>query len=119
MEKTFADIHVGDKLYWGAIGMDHVADTLVTDIHLELDGEYLPSCCDVYFKTNESFEFGINKLLLNKHNCVIFTHQVNGNEIYIGTSVNAVAKNIIRTLDEKINFWQNRKDRFISSFYDN
>lgn len=30
MEKTFADIRVGHKLYWGAIGMDHISDTIGT-----------------------------------------------------------------------------------------
>ena len=42
MEKTFADIRVGHKLYWGAVGMDHISDTIVTDTHLNLDGEHLP-----------------------------------------------------------------------------
>ena len=114
MEKTFADIKVGDIIFWGAIGMDHVATTIVTDTHLNLDGEHLPKVCEVTFKTNEGFEFDINNCLLNKHNCVIFTHQVNGNTIYVGTTKMAVANNIIKFLDNKIAFWASRKDRFIN-----
>lgn len=97
--------------------MDHVADTIVTDIHLELDGEHLPAVCEVTFGTNESFEFNICNAFLNKHNCIVFTHQVNGNEIYIGTTKETVAFNIVKTLNEKIQFWKARKDRFLKNYY--
>lgn len=118
MEKTFADIHVGDKLYWGAIGMDHVLTTIVTDTHLELDGEHTPTFCEVTFKTNDSFKFSICNCILNKHNCVIFTHMVNGNEIHIGTTKEAVVNQILKTLDSKISFWTSRKERFLNNYYD-
>ena len=114
MNKTFADIRVGDILYWGAIGMDHIATTIVTDTHLNLDGEHLPKVCEVTFKTNDSFEFDICNCYINIHNCIIFTHEINGNEIYIGTTKEAVAKNILKTLDSRISFWTNRKERFIN-----
>ena len=115
MNKTFADIHVGDILYWGAVDMDHIATTIVTDTHLNLDGEHLPKCCDVIFKTNEGFVFDINNCILNRHNCVIFDHQVRDNTIYIGTTKEAVSRNILKTLDSKINFWTNRKQRLINN----
>ena len=105
MEKTFADIRVGHKLYWGTVGMDHIGDTIVTDTHLNLDGEHLPNACEVTFETNDSFKFGICNLLLKMHNCVIFTHKITGNEIYIGTTKEAVANQILKTLDSKISFW--------------
>ena len=116
MDKTFADIRVGDILYWGAIGMDHIATTIVTDTHLNLDGEHLPNVCEVTFETNDSFKFDICNALLRIHNCIIFTHQVNDNEIYIGTTKEAVAKNILKTLDSRISFWTNRKERFIERY---
>jgi len=114
MNKTFADIRVGDTLYWGAIGMDHIATTIVTDTHLNLDGEHLPKVCEVTFKTNEGFEFDMSNFLLDKHDCVIFTHQINGNTIYIGTTKMAVANNIIKFLDNKIDFWSSRKEKLIN-----
>ena len=114
MNKTFADIKVGDILYWGAIGMDHIATTIVTDTHLNLDGEHLPAVCDVTFETNETFKFDICNALLKRHNCIVFTHQVNGNTIYIGTTKMAVANNIIKFLDNKIAFWTSRKERLIN-----
>lgn len=116
MNKTFADIRVGDILYWGAIGMDHIATTIVTDTHLNLDGEHLPKVCDVTFKTNEGFNFDICNCHIGNNNCVIFTHEINGNEIYIGTTKEAVAKNILKTLNSKISFWANRKERFIERY---
>ena len=115
MNKTFVDIRVGDILYWGAIGMDHIATTIVTDTHLNLDGEHLPKVCEVTFKTNDGFNFDINNCYINIHNCVIFTNEINGNEIYIGTTKEAVAKNILKTLDSRISFWTNRKERFIEN----
>ena len=116
MKKTFADIRVGDILYWSAIGMDHVATTIVTNTHLNLDGEHLPSVCEVTFETNEGFKFDICNAFLRIHNCLIFTHQVGGNEIYIGTTKEAVAKQILKTLDSKISFWVNRKERFLENY---
>lgn len=116
MEKTFADIRVGYKLYWGAIGMDHIATTIVTDTHLNLDGEHFPSVCEVTFKTNDGFEFDICNALLRMHNCIIFTHKINGNEIYIGTTKEAIAEHILKTLDSKISFWTNRKERFLKNY---
>ena len=118
MRKTFADIRVGDTLYWGAPDMDHVSTTIVTDTHLNLDGEHMPKVCEVTFKTNEGFEFDINNCLLNKHTCVIFTHQVNGNEIYIGTTKEAVAFQIVKYLTSKIKFWKDRKDRFMERYHE-
>lgn len=117
MDKTFADIRVGDIIYWGAIGMDHIATTIVTDTHLNLDGEHLPKVCDVTFETNESFKFDICNALLNKHNCIVFDHQVNGNTIYVGTTEDAVASNILKYLDSKINFWKSRKLRLLENLY--
>ena len=114
MNKTFANIRVGDILYWGAPDMDHISTTIVTDTHLNLDGEHLPNMCEVTFKTNDSFKFDICNALLRIHNCIIFTHQVNGNEIYIGTTKDAVANNIIKFLDNKIAFWTSRKERLIN-----
>ena len=114
MNKTFADIRVGDILYWGAVGMDHIATTIVTDTHLNLDGEHMPKACEVTFKTNEGFEFDISNFLLDKHNCVVFTHQVNDNTIYIGTTKMTVANNIIKFLDNKITFWTSHKERLIN-----
>lgn len=116
MNKTFADVRVGDILYWSAIGMDHIATTIVTDTHLNLDGEHMPSVCDVTFETNESFKFDICNALLKKHNCIIFNHQVNGNTIYIGTTKDAVAFNITKYLNEKIRFWVSRKERFMKRY---
>lgn len=113
MNKTFADIKVGDILYWGAIDMDHVSTTIVTDIHLELDGEHMPKFCEVTLTTNESFKFTICNILLDKHQCIIFSHQLPDNEIYIGTSKNVVATNILKRLDNHIKFWKDRKYRLI------
>ena len=115
MDKTFADIRVGDILYWGAIGMDHIATTIVTDTHLNLDGEHLTKVCDVTFNTNEGFNFDICNCYIGIHNCIIFTHEINGNEIYIGTTKEAVSRNILKTIDSKINFWNNRKQRLINN----
>ena len=115
--KNFSDIKVGDKLYWSSPDMDHISSTLVTDIHLELDGEHLPKCCDVSFTTVDSFNFSINNLFLNRNNLVIFTHKVNGNTIYIGTSKEIVATHILKYYEEKINFWENKKSRFIKNVY--
>ena len=97
--------------------MDHISSTLVTDIHLKLDGEHLPKCCDVLFTTVDSFEFSINNLILNRHNMVIFDHQITGNTIYIGTAKEIVATNILRYYEDKINFWENKKSRFINNVY--
>lgn len=119
MNKTFADIRVGQKLYWGAIGMDHIGTTIVTNTHLNLDGEHLPKVCDVTFETNEGFKFDICNYFLDKHNCIVFTHIVNGNEIYIGTTEEAVATQILKSLDSKISFWTNRKERFLERLNEN
>lgn len=111
MDKTFANINVGDILYWGSYDMGHITTTIVTDIHLELDGKHLPRCCDVTFTTNEGFVFTINKVLLDKHKCICFSHQVETNMIYVGTSKFSVANAIIKYIDNKLNFWESRKKR--------
>ena len=113
--KNFSEVKVGDILYWSAPDMDHISTTLVTDIHLELDGEHLPKCCDVIFTTIDSFEFSINNLILNRHNIVIFDHQITGNTIYIGTTKEVVANQIIKYFDRKINLYNNMKIRFINN----
>lgn len=115
MDKTFAEVRVGDTLYWGAIDMDHISTTIVTDTHLNLDGEHMPNVCDVTFETNESFKFDICNCLLPLHNCIIFAHKFSDNEIYIGTTKEAVATQILKTLDSKIKFWANRKERLINN----
>ena len=115
MNKTFAEVRVGDTLYWGAIDMDHISKTIVTDTHLTLDGEHMPSVCNVTFETNDSFKFDICNCLLPLHNCIIFSHKFPDNEIYIGTTKEAVANQILKTLNCRINFWQNRKDKFINN----
>lgn len=115
--KKFSDIKVGDNLYWSSPDMDHISSTLVTDIHLELDGEHLPKCCDVSFTTVDSFNFSINNLILDKHNLVIFTHKVNDNTIYIGTSKEVVANYILKYYEEKINFLEYKKSKFIKNVY--
>ena len=115
MNKTFTEVRVGDTLYWGAIGMDHIAETIITNTHLNLDGEHMPSVCNVTFETNDSFKFDICNCLLHLHNCIIFSHKFPDNEIYIGTTKEAVATQILKTLDSKINFWTNRKERFIEN----
>ena len=88
---------------------------LAEAIHLELDGEHLPKCCDVIFTTVDSFEFSINNLILNRHNIVIFDHQITGNTIYIGTTKEAVTNQIIKYFDRKINLYNNMKIRFINN----
>ena len=113
MNKTFAEVRVGDTLYWSAIDMDHISETIVTDTHLNLDGEHMPSVCNVIFETNDSFKFDICNCLLPLHNCIIFSHKFSNNEIYMGTTKEAVATQILKTLDSKINFWTNHKARFI------
>ena len=115
MNKKFSDVKVGDVLYWASIDMDHVSTTLVTDIHLELDNEHLPKCCDVRFSTVDSFEFSINNLILDKHNMVIFDHQVEGNTIYLGTTKEAVINYMIKYFDMQINIYNNMKMRFINN----
>ena len=117
VDKKFSDVKVGDVLYWSAPNMNHISTTLVTDIHLELDGEHLPKCCDVLFTTVDSFEFSINNLILDKHNIIIFEHNITSNTIYLGTTKEAVANQIIKYFDSQINLYNNMKIRFINNIH--
>jgi len=47
--------------------MDHIATTIVTDTHLNLDGEHLPKVCDVTFKTNDGYYLSNGAALCEKH----------------------------------------------------
>jgi len=46
----------------------------------------------------------------------IYHHKTTGNEIYIGTTKEAVAEQILKTLDSRISFWTNRKERFLKNY---
>ena len=94
MKKTFADVKVGDNLYFCAKNMNRVLTTLVTSINLILDGEHIPQCCDQ------------SRCIIDKHNCFI---DINGT--CIGTSPDVVANQILKELNRKIADLQRYKEK--------
>jgi effector-binding domain-containing protein len=114
--KGFRDVMVGDKLYYADLDAFGIYDCRVTSI--ELDENALRDMDhrvpDVIFKTNELKDFSINKCcLLHFNNKVL----VNEDGLYISPSRYALTTAITKAIDEKLNYWNLKKNRILNAYY--
>ena len=110
-KKTFANMKVGDSLYFGCLDSDHVMESKLISI------EMLPDNDDCYTHRSEirftPVEFGnftINKMILDHHDVVYYTYNNQG--FWCGTTKEAVAKHVLRAMNSKIDIWYNKMIRF-------
>ena len=106
MKKTFADVKVGDTLYFCTKNMNRVLTTLVTSINIILDGKHIPQCCDQSIVTNDGLCVQMSRCIIDKHNCFI---DINGT--CIGTSPDVVANHILKEINRKIADLQRYKEK--------
>lgn len=117
MDKNgFRDVMVGDKLYYGDIDAFGIYDCVVTAI--ELDENALQDMDhrvpDLVFKTNELKDFSINKGCLQHFDPKVV---INEDGLYISPSRHALATEIIKTINEKLDYWNLKKKRILTAYY--
>ena len=115
MEKTFGDIMVGDKLYYSDLTcLGHFSETYIVSIELDKNAirDMDHRVPDVVI-TTQDFQITINKLhLTHFKNKVI----VNENGLYISPSPKYLTEALIKEVDSKIKFWQERGKRIIEAY---
>ncbi len=113
-KKTFADMHVGDKLYFGALDCSHVMESTLLSIELLPDEDNCYTLrSNVRFTMVEFGKFKISKCIL-AHNDAIY-YEFNGNWFWCGTSKEVVIECVLKALREKRTLWDDRINRFIDN----
>lgn len=113
-KKTFADLKVGDILYFGTIDSDHIMMSRLVSIEMlpDLDNCYTNNS-DIRFTPIEFGYFDINKIIVDKHDVIYYTFNDCG--IWCGTSKIAVANHILNAIKSKIDVWNNKMNRLINN----
>ena len=113
-KKTFADMHVGDKLYFGSLNCSHIMKSTLLSIEL------LPDEDDCYtIRSNVRFtpvEFGsfeISKCILACNDAVYY--EFKGQWLWCGTSEEVIKECVLKALKEQRDLWDNRINRFINN----
>ena len=113
-KKTFADMHVGDKLYFGSLNCSHIMKSTLLSIEL------LPDEDDCYtIRSNVRFtpvEFGsfeISKCILACNDAVYY--EFKGQWLWCGTSEEVIKACVLKALKEQRDLWDNRINRFINN----
>ena len=113
-KKTFADMHVGDKLYFGSLNCSHIMKSTLLSIEL------LPDEDDCYtIRSNVRFtpvEFGsfeISKCILACNDAVYY--EFKGQWLWCGTSEEVIKACVLKALKEQRDLWDNRINRFIDN----
>lgn len=110
-KKTFAEMKVGEKLYFGALDCPHIMDSTLVKIEMFVDEDDCYTIRSaVRFTPIEFGNFEISKCILDKNDAVYY--EFNGNEFYCGTSPEVVAICVTKELKKKRDFWENRIKRF-------
>ena len=110
-KKTFADMKVGETLYFGCLDSYHIMESRLVSIEMLPDNDncYTHSS-DIRFTPVEFGNFAISKMILDRHDVIYYTHNNQG--FWCGTSKEAVAEHVIAAIKSKIDFWYNRMIRF-------
>ena len=113
-KKTFADMKVGEKLYFGTLDCPHVMESTLVNIEMLTDENNCYTLqSNVRFTPIEFGNFEINKCILAYNDAIYY--EFNDNWFWCGTSKEAVISCVLNALTDKRNFWQNRIDRFVKN----
>ena len=113
-KKTFADMHVGDKLYFGSLNCSHIMKSTLLSIEL------LPDEDDCYtIRSNVRFtpvdfgSFEISKCILACNDAIYY--EFKGQWLWCGTSEEVIKACVLKALKEQRDLWDNRINRFINN----
>ena len=113
-KKTFADMHVGDKLYFGSLNCSHIMKSTLLSIEL------LPDEDDCYtirskvrFTPVEFGSFEISKCILACNDAIYYEYK--GQWLWCGTSEEVIKACVLKALKEQRDLWDNRINSFIEN----
>lgn len=113
-KKTFADMHVGDKLYFGSLNCSHIMKSTLLSIEL------LPDEDDCYtirskvrFTPVEFGSFEISKCILACNDAIYY--EFKGQWLWCGTSEEVIKACVLKALNEQRDLWDNRINSFIEN----
>ena len=113
-KKTFADMHVGDKLYFGSLNCSHIMKSTLLSIEL------LPDEDDCYtirskvrFTPVEFGSFEISKCILACNDAIYY--EFKGQWLWCGTSEEVIKACVLKALKEQRDLWDNRINSFIEN----
>lgn len=113
-KKTFADMKIGEKLYFGALDCSHIMESTLVNIEMLTDDDNCYTFrSDVRFTPVEFGHFEISKLILDKNDAIYY--EFNGNGFWCGTSPEVVATCVLKALQHKRDFWQSRINHFVNN----
>lgn len=113
-KKTFADMKVGEKLYFGTLDCSYVMESTLVNIEMLTDEDNCYTLrSNVRFTPVEFGNFEISKCTLAYNDAVYY--EFNGNWFWCGTSKEVVIECVLKALNEKRALWDNRINRFIDN----
>lgn len=115
-KKSFADVKIGDSLYFGSIDLSHIYESKVINIEMLPDeDDCFTIRSEVRFTPIEFGQFSISKCILDKNDAVYYTLP-NGTGVYCGTSKEVVFNCVMDELNNKRKFWQDKINRFVDNY---
>ena len=113
-KKTFADMHVGDKLYFGFLNCSHIMKSTLLSIELLPDEDNCYTIrSNVRFTSVDFGSFEISKCILACNDAVYYEYK--GQWLWCGTSEEVIKACVLNALKEQRDLWDNRINRFIDN----
>ena len=113
-KKTFADMHVGDKLYFGSLNCSHIMKSTLLSIALLSDEDDCYTIrSKVRFTPVEFGSFEISKCILACNDAIYY--EFKGQWLWCGTSEEVIKACVLKALKEQRDLWDNRINSFIEN----
>ena len=113
-KKTFADMHVGDKLYFGSLNCSHIMKSTLLSIELLPDEDDCYTIrSNVRFTSVDFGSFEISKCILACNDAVYY--EFKGQWLWCGTSEEVIKACVLKALKEQRDLWNNRINSFIEN----
>lgn len=114
MEKTFADIKVGDRLWYGELNGFGIFDAIIVKMELAENAlsEMDHAVPDIVIETTE-FTIKMNKVHLTCFKNKVYVDEAG---TYISPSPKYLVEAIVAEQNRKIDFWNERKNRIVNLY---
>lgn len=113
-KKTFADMHAGDKLYFGSLSCSHIMKSTLLSIALLPDEDDCYTIrSNVRFTSVDFGSFEINKCILACNDAIYYEYK--GQWLWCGTSEEVIKACVLKALKEQRDLWDNRINSFIEN----
>ena len=113
-KKTFADMHAGDKLYFGSLNCSHIMKSTLLSIELLPDEDDCYTIrSNVRFTSVDFGSFEISKCILACNDAVYYEYK--GQLLWCGTSEEVIKECVLKALKEKRDLWDKKKKKNIDN----